>query len=143
MLRTFLAIAVALLALPALLAAQQPGTARAGAVHGKATHFLGEVVRPAAEAVRTAGDVNHNQSDGEKVEDQKDAQEGPDVDENHDGHDGQDSDVDEGPNGHEGPDVDEGPKGNAQSQGDGDKEDGPDNPPPASGQNSRIGRHRP
>jgi hypothetical protein len=142
MLRTLLAIAVVLLALPALLAAQRPGTPRSGAAHGRATQFLGEVVRPAADAVRTAGGINHNQSNGDKAEDQKDAQEGPDVDENHDGHEGQETDVDDGPNGNEGPDVDEGPKGKAQSQGDGDKEDGPDNPPPAPGQN-RVGRHKP
>jgi hypothetical protein len=141
MLRTFLAIAVVLLALPTLLAAQRPATPRSSAVHGKATQFLGEVVRPAADALRAAVDINRNQSLGNKAEDQKDAQEGPDVDENRDGHQGQDTDV-EGPEGHGGSDVDEGPKGKAQSQGDGDKEDGPDNPPPAPGQN-RTGRHKP
>lgn len=142
MLRTFLTIAMTLIALPALLAAQQSGTTGAAARHGTATRFLGEVVRP-AEGIRTAGDINRNPSKGEKVEDQKDAQEGPDVDENHDGHEGQDSDLDEGPNGHEGPDVDEGAKGRAQSQGDGDKEDTEDHPPSASGPSSSIGRHRP
>ena len=141
MLRTFLAIAAALLALPALLAAQQPGTPRAGAVHGKATQFLGEVVRP-SDATRTVAGVENHQTHGDKVEDQKEGPEGPDVEENHDGHEGHDVDVDEGPDGHEGPDVEEGPKGNAQSQGDGDEENGPDNPPPAPGRN-RIGRHRP
>jgi len=143
MLRTLLAIGVVLLALPALLATQQRGTPRAGAVHGKATRFLGEVVRPAADAVRTAGDLNHNQSDGDKATHQKEAQEGPDVDENPDGQTGKDTDVDEGPNDHEGPDADEGAKGNARSQGDGDKEDGSDNPPPAPGKQPRVGRHRP
>src|SRR4030081_2725933 len=65
MLRKLLGVAAAL-ALPAVLVAQTPKSSTAGAVRGKAIHFQGEVVRP-ADAVRTAGDVDHNQSDGAKA----------------------------------------------------------------------------
>jgi hypothetical protein len=129
---------VAVFGLPTVLMAQTPKTPTAGAVHGKATHFQGDVVRP-ADAVRTAGDVDHNQSDGAKAEDHKDAQEGPDVD--------------EGPNGHEGPDVDEGPDQKEgpetaeQAKGENNKEDDakdtkPGNPV-GSKHNSHIGSHKP
>ncbi len=128
MIRRLLGFAVALVAAPALLAAQAP-RAKTAVAHGKATQFQGEVVRPAAAvAVRTAGDVAHNETDGDKAEDQKDANEGPDVD--------------EGPNSQEGPDADEGPKGEAQSQGEGDQENVSDTPSPAAAKN-RVGRHKP
>lgn len=134
-----LGVAAALLALPALLAAQTPKTPNAGAVHGRATQFQGEVVRP-AEAARTVGDVDHNQAGGDKAEDQRDAHEGPDVDEGPNAHEG--SDVEEGPEANEGPDVEEGPNDTAQAQGEGDEENGPD-APAAPGQTSRVGRHKP
>jgi hypothetical protein len=133
MVRRLLGFAAGLLALPALLAAQTPRTPATGAVHGKATQFLGEVVRPgaqAAQAARTVGDIDHNQADGDKVEDQKDAKEGPDVD--------------EGPDVKEGPDVEEGHNDAAQSQGEGDEQnESGDTPPPAAGQKAKIGRHKP
>ena len=140
MLRTVLGVVVGVLALPALVSAQAPRAPDAGAARGKAMHFQGEVVRPAADVARTVGDINHNQADGSKAEDHKDAQEGPDVDEGPSSNGG--SDVDEGPDVNEGADVGEGPNDTAQAQGEGDEENGSDTPP-APGQSSRIGRHKP
>jgi len=126
MVRRLLGFAAGLLALPALLAAQTPRTPATGAVHGKATQFLGEVVRPAAQAARTVGDIDHNQADGDKVEDQKDAKEGPDVD--------------EGPDVKEGPDVAEDHNDAAQSQGEGDEQnESGDTPPRLQGRRLRSG----
>lgn len=129
---------VAALALPALLVAQTPKTP----VHGKATHALGDVVRP-------AGDVAHDQGDGAKAENGKDAKEGPDADEAKKG--GTGTDVDEGPDAreghdvHDGPDAKEGPDAAAQAKGDGhegDEKDGKPQPP-SSGPQGRIGHHKP
>ncbi len=141
MLRALFGVVAAMLALPAILAAQAPKPSNAGAARGRATQFQGEVVRPAADAARTVGDVGHNQADGNKAEDHKDAQEGPDVDEGPNSHEG--SDVDEGPDVNEGPDVEEGPNDAAQAQGEGDQQDGESDTPPAAGQRSRVGRHKP
>jgi hypothetical protein len=138
MVRELLGAAATLLALPALLAAQTPKTPSAGAVRGTATRFLGEVVRP-ADAARTSGDVAHNPNEGNQADDQKDAQEGPDVDEGPN----EGTDVDNGPDVHEGHDVNEGPNGASQAQGEGDEQNGSDTPPPAPGQNRRVGRHKP
>jgi cobalamin biosynthesis protein CobT len=133
MIRRLFGLAAILLAIPALVTAQ-------ARVRGKATRVQGEVVR--AEAARTAaGDVAHNQTDGDKVEDQKDAQEGPDVDEGPNEHQG--SDVDEGPDVENGQgDVSEGAKDAAQAQHEGDHDDGADAPAP-SARKVRIGRHKP
>ena len=103
-------------------------------------HFQGDVVRPAADVARTVGDIDHNQADGNKAEDHKDAQEGPDVDEGPEANEG--ADVDQGPDVNDGPDVEDGPNDTVQSQGEGDEETGPDTPP-ASGQKSVISRHQP
>jgi hypothetical protein len=138
MLGKLLGVAAAL-ALPALLVAQTPKTP----LHGKATHALGDVVRP-------AGDVAHNQSDGAKAENGKDAKEGPDVDEDKKG--GTGSEVAEGPDvkeGHdvqEGPDAKEGPDAAAQAKGDGGETgetDGKDGKAPPSPAGHRIGHHKP
>jgi hypothetical protein len=137
MVRKLLGVAAAL-ALPALLVAQTPKTP----VHGKATRTLGDVVRP-------AGDVAHNQGDGAKAENGKDAKEGPDVDEGKKG--GTGTEVDEGPDAkeghdvHEGPDAKEGPDAAAQAKGDGREDDGKDGTPqpPTSGRQGRIGHHKP
>jgi hypothetical protein len=125
-------------ALPALLVAQTPKSP----VHGKATHTLGDVVRPAS-------DVVHLQGDGAKADNGKDAKEGQDVDEAKKGETG--PDVDQGPDAkeghdvHEGPDLKEGPEAEAQEKGDGHKGDGRDDKPqpPSSGGQGRIGHHKP
>jgi len=141
MVRRLVTVVAALLALPALLAAQTPKAANAGAVHGRAVQVQGEVVRP-AEAARSVGDVDHNQAEGDKAENHKDAQEGPDVDEGPSAKEG--LEANEGADVHEGPDVEEGPNAAEQAQGEQEHEDTDAQPaPPGLGRNSRIGRHRP
>jgi hypothetical protein len=137
MLRRIFGVA-ATLALPALLVAQTPKTPTAGAVHGKALHVQGDVVRPGADVI-TAGDVAHNDADGNKAEDQKDANEGPDVDEGTTGDTGPDVEVKEGHDVQEGPDAAEQAKGQG---GEGDSQDAKPQPP-TSARQSQIGRHKP